>query len=108
MKRLVPFLIVLALAACSTNPFTQDPFTRAGTWAPTNDNDANLRAMVANPHDLVAGEPMDGSVGGEAARPVANLLAGKRASLPNISADQIYGTSGGNGSAPTGGTNGGG
>lgn len=95
MIRFLPFVLLLALGACSTDPFVQDPFTRAGTWAPSGDNDANLRAMVAQPHDLVAGQPMDDSLGAEAARPVARLLRGKRARLPQVSADTVYGAGGG-------------
>ena len=55
---------------------------RPGTWNPTGDNDANLRAMVANPHDLVEGTGQDASAGAEAAPPVARVLAGKRYPLP--------------------------
>jgi hypothetical protein len=114
MKLLLPLVMLFALGACSLDPFEQDPFTRPGTWAPTSDNDANLRAMVENPHDLVAGRAMDGVVGAEAAVPVKALLAGKRAQLPTTSADTVYGGSGsGNGgsgaggSGATGGSNGG-
>ena len=112
MKRLLlPFVMLLALGACSADPFEQDQFAQPGTWAPTNDNDANLRAMVADPHDLIAGRPMDGVVGAEAAPPVQQLLAGKRKPLPALNADTSYtSSSGGNssgGSGSGGGSNGG-
>lgn len=97
MKYLLPMAMLLALGACSLAPFRQDQFAEPGTWAPTGDNAANLRAMVANPHDLIAGQPMDGVVGAEAAGPVARLMAGKRPLLPNTSADSIYSSSGGGG-----------
>jgi hypothetical protein len=115
MKFLLPFVVLLALGACAADPFEQDQFAQPGTWAPTNDNDANLRAMVENPHDLVAGRPMDGALGAEAAVPVKQLLAGKRAALPTTAADTVYagsgsgnGGSGAGGSGASGGSNGGG
>ncbi len=95
MKWLLPLAMLLALGACATTPFTQDQFAEPGTWAPTNDNAANLRAMVADPHDLIAGRPMDGAVGSEAALPVQKLFAGNRASLPSTSASSVYGSGGG-------------
>lgn len=105
MKRLFPLIILLALGACS---LAQDPFSQPGTWEPTYDNDANLRAMVANPHDLVAGEPMDGAVGPEAAGAADKLMTGKRAKLPDTEASSVYGTSsGGSGSGGAGEANGG-
>jgi type IV pilus biogenesis protein CpaD/CtpE len=57
---------------------------RPGTWnvATSHANDANLRVMIANPHDLVKGRGEDTSAGAEAAPPVARLLAGKRYQLP--------------------------
>ncbi len=110
MKWLLPMVMLLALGACSTDPFTQDQFAEPGTWAPTNDNDANLRAMVANPHDLIAGRPMDGATGAEAVMPVEKLLAGKRKKLPATEANAVYGSggSGGGSGGSGGGSNGGG
>ena len=106
MKLLLPLAMLLALGACATSPFTQDQFAEPGTWAPTNDNAANLRAMVADPHDLIRGRSMDGAIGSEAAMPVQKLLAGNRPPLPNTSADSVYGSGGGGGSS--GGSGGGG
>lgn len=116
MRPLLLLVMVLALGACSLDPFERDQFAEPGTWAPTNDNDANLRAMVANPHDLVAGQPLEGVVGEEASVPVHNLLTGKRAALPSGAADTVYGSGGSSGgssgasgaSGASGGTNGGG
>ncbi|MDE2334152.1 MAG: hypothetical protein KGK10_06395 [Rhodospirillales bacterium] len=109
MKWLLPMVMLLALGACSVDPFTQDQFAEPGTWAPTNDNDANLRAMVANPHDLIAGRPMDGAVGAEAVMPVDKLMTGKRKHLPNVEANSIYGSgSSAGGAGSGGGSNGGG
>ncbi len=77
-------IITIIVAGCS--PSTVDPTQRAGTWMPTGDNEANLRAMVANPHDLVEGTGQGASAGAEAAPPVARVLAGKRYPLPSLNA----------------------
>jgi hypothetical protein len=79
-----PWLIGLVLlAGCNYDPF--DPYQRPGTWNPDGSNNANLRAMVANPHDLIEGTGTSVSSGAEAAPPVTRLLTGKRYPLPNIS-----------------------
>jgi hypothetical protein len=80
-------IIALLVTACA--PGTFDPTQRAGTWMPAGDNDANLRIMVANPHDLVEGAGQGASAGAEAAPPVARLLAGKRYPLPSLNASTI-------------------
>ncbi len=48
-----PFLAAaLLLAGCDA----MDPYKREGTWRPEGANEANLRAMVAVPADLVGGQ----------------------------------------------------
>ena len=69
--------------------YLTDPYQRPGTYNPTGVNDANLRVMVANPHDLVEGTGTGASTGAEAAPPVARVLAGKRYPLPNLNAAEI-------------------
>jgi hypothetical protein len=66
-----------------------DPYQHPGTYHPLGDNDANLRAMVANPHDLVEGTGSTTAAGSEAAPPVARLLAGKRYQLPDLNAATV-------------------
>ena len=78
----------LLVAGCDTAALN-DPYLRPGTYNPTGVNDANLRAMVANPHDLVQGEGTGVSVGAEAAPPVARMLAGKRYPLPQLNAASV-------------------
>ncbi len=78
--------LIVALLAAGCTPDATDPFKRAGTWNPVGDNDANLRVMVANPHDLVEGTGQGASAGAEAAPPVARVLAGKRYPLPSLNA----------------------
>jgi hypothetical protein len=94
LRLLLPILGPL-LAGCQQQS-QQDPFDRRDTWklAPEGfgANDANLRAMVANPPDLVAGtNEEDTSVAPLAARPVRNLFAGKRAILAGGATTQIGG-----------------
>lgn len=80
---------LLATAGCST---VQNPMMREGTWHPTGANAANLAAMVANPHDLAEGQAATGTIGPEAALPVARLRADKVKPLPNNSIVQLGGT----------------
>ncbi|MGH7068029.1 MAG: hypothetical protein ACREEU_09635, partial [Acetobacteraceae bacterium] len=66
--------LVLAASGCT---MVQNPMMREGTWHPTGANAANLAAMAANPHDLAGGEAATGTIGPEAALPVARLRADK-------------------------------
>lgn len=93
-------LLPLLLAGCAGNPLTGDPMDQPGTWAPSGDNDANLRAMLADPADLLAGVGTPNSLGVEAAPAVGALLSGKRAPLLDEPTSQLGsgGGSGGNGS----------
>ena len=84
-----PLLLPLLLAAACTPDY---PMDRPGTWSldqAGSANDANLRAMVANPADLTAGAGEANTLGAEAARPVDRLLAGKRPDLPQSSTLQV-------------------
>ena len=87
MHRLFWLIGALLVSGCSYD--LTDPYLRPGTYNPTGDNDANLRAMVANPHDLVEGPGPGLSTGAEAAPPVARMLAGKRYPLPQLNAADI-------------------
>jgi hypothetical protein len=96
-------LTLLTLAACTPD----HPFDKPGTWsldsAPSA-NDLNLRVMVVNPHDLVAGTGEANSLGAEAGPPVGRVLHGRRAPLPASAASQIQvqGESSPQASPPTG------
>lgn len=83
MLRWTWLMLVLTAAACSPDY----PFDKPGTWSLDQlggANDANLRVMVANPRDLVAGAGENTSVGVEAATPVHKLFTGRRAQLPPL------------------------
>lgn len=81
-------LVLLAIAACTPDY----PMDREGTWSlpEVTSNDRNLRAMVVNPQDLVAGRGDPNSLGVEASRPVTRVFTGNRAALPDLSASTIY------------------
>jgi hypothetical protein len=81
--------LILALLVVGCGPDSVDPYQRPGTWNPVGDNDANLRVMVTNPNDLVAGTGQGASAGAQAAPPVARMLAGKRYPLPALNAANI-------------------
>jgi hypothetical protein len=102
MHRTLWLIGALFVAGCDS--YLTDPYLRPGTYNPTGDNDANLRAMVANPHDLVEGTPLGLAGGAEAAPPVARVLAGKRYPLPNLNAAEIdvFGQTAAQGSANPG------
>lgn len=77
--------LLLIVAGCTPDY----PFDQPGTWHATGVNDANLRVMVANPGDLIAGANASGTLGAEAAPPVKRLLTGHRYPLPNLNASTI-------------------
>jgi type IV pilus biogenesis protein CpaD/CtpE len=79
MRILIP--LVVLVTACSSDY----PMDKPGTWSLDSwgsSNDANLRAMVVNPHDLVEGRGEPNTLGAEAAPPVKRLFTGKRYALP--------------------------
>lgn len=81
---LLPVLLSLLVGGCDPH---QDPIDKPGTWslppAGLTSNDENLRTMLVNPNDLVAGTGTNTSAGSEAAAPVRRLITGQRAKLPS-------------------------
>ena len=69
---LSPFLLAGTAALCGCT----DPYQREGTWHATGVNEANLRALVADPSDLERGVSHRGTDGQLAAVAVARLRAG--------------------------------
>jgi type IV pilus biogenesis protein CpaD/CtpE len=80
MTRMIPVLLLPALLAL-TGCARLEPFTTPGTWRATGANDANLRAMAANPTDLRAGVAARSSRADAAAAAIAQLRAGQRPAL---------------------------
>jgi hypothetical protein len=87
MRAIAATLLLLALAGCT------DPFDRPLTWSlpPTglSSNDNNLRAMLVNPGDAVAGVGEDTSVAPLSERPVELLMSGHRRPLPFVNASEV-------------------
>jgi type IV pilus biogenesis protein CpaD/CtpE len=88
MRAIRSVALLSLLTACA-----QDPFERPHTWslppAGLGANDSNLRAMVSNPNDLVAGTGEDTSTGPLSVRPIDALVTGRRRPLPSVNASTI-------------------
>ena len=87
--RVTHLLAVLSLAAGCTPDY---PLDKPGTWSldtTPSANLTNLRAQVADPRDLAAGQPETTSLGAEAAPPITKLLSGHRAPLPSSDLIQL-------------------
>lgn len=69
MRRAAWLALLLALGGCT--PYAA--WNGAGMWQPSGANAANLRAMLAAPHDLVAGRGTDIATGAEATPPIEAL-----------------------------------
>jgi hypothetical protein len=91
MKRAAGLLLLVALAGCNQI----DPYQREGVWRPNGANDANLRAMVAVPSDLVAATPARPADGELAAAAVDRLRHDRVHPLPNTGLAQIVLSGGG-------------
>ena len=87
MRRWFCLLLLLATAGCTPDY----PMDKPGTWrlGEVSANDANLRVMIVNPHDLQAGAGESTTLGSEAAPPIRRLLTGKRYPLPASNVLQI-------------------
>lgn len=84
-----PFLclgLLLPLVAC-VGPL--DVHDRAGTWQPVGANEANLRAMIADPDDLVTGVADTRADGQVVAAAVARYRIGKVKDLPNTGISKV-------------------
>jgi hypothetical protein len=100
MGRYLTLLGVLAsLGGCAG---LADPYQRAGTWAPTDVNADNLRAMVVNPIDLQQGKGPPDTIGIGATTAVTRYRTDTVKELPTSTLSTVGGQSG------TGGQSGGG
>ena len=84
------------LAGCTET----EPYERAGQWNPIGANAANLRAMVADPHDLELGRGAGPFAGDMGAAAVARLRAGAVHPLPSSAISGVRTTD--TGAAPAG------
>lgn len=78
-ERLAPLLVAaVLLGGCAD---VSDPYRAEGRWRPSGVNEANLRAMLAEPRDVVRGRGTTEADGQRAAAPVERLRgSGQRAS----------------------------
>ena len=91
LRRWLHFIALLALAACDVT----DPYLRDGVWRPDGTNDANLRAMVASPSDLVRGVSSAGGDGQQAAAAIDRYRNDKMRPLPDSGIAKLVPISGG-------------
>lgn len=80
--RITPILVLCSLlSACA-----YDPIDKPGTWRMPpkglTSNDENLRAMLADPRDIVGGRGENSSIGVTSAAAVRRQLTNKRFPLP--------------------------
>jgi hypothetical protein len=91
MRMMWSTFLLLSLAGCN-----RDPFKQPGTWSLPPDgqgaNDSNLRSMLVNPNDLVAGAADPGSTASQSTRAIDLLVTGRRRPLPNVNASDIGNT----------------
>lgn len=99
MMRWRHMLLGAALLAASGCAGLNDPFERPGTWTPRGANDANLRAMIANPADLERGEGDPRGRGRQASNAIERLEDDKVNPLPDVRASNVgrSGATGGTG-----------
>ena len=86
MRVVLSAALLLPLVAC-VGPL--DPHERAGTWRPVGANDANLRAMIADPDDLVTGVADTRADGQVVAAAVARYRIGKVKDLPDVGISKV-------------------
>jgi hypothetical protein len=87
MRGLICLMFALVATGCAAEK--TDPFERPGTWSVTGANDANLKVMVADPHDLISGRGETNNMASEASPPVQRLFSGKRFPLSTESASGL-------------------
>jgi hypothetical protein len=106
--RLVALGSLLLALACSLGGCLEDmePYQAPYQWHPVNANSGNLRAMVANPHDLEYGQAASGSEGDFAAAAVIRLRSDVVRRMPpsaisDVKTNDTAPAQGGPGDAPT-------
>ncbi len=79
-----PLLLIALLCGCAT-----DDLERPGTWRPSGANDANLRAMIAEPSHLRSGVAARTERAEPATQAIQRLQTDRRRPLPDSRAAQI-------------------
>jgi type IV pilus biogenesis protein CpaD/CtpE len=78
-------ILLLVLAGCDAT----DPYLRQGVWRPNGANEANLRAMVVSPSDLVRGVDSSAGDGRQAAAALDRLRNDKPRLLPDSAVAKV-------------------
>jgi hypothetical protein len=78
-------LLLLVLAGCKQT----DPYLRQGVWRPNGANEANLRAMVVVPSELVSAAPAAPADGGLSATALNRLRHDQVRRLPDTGVAQV-------------------
>ena len=84
-RRLAPLLLATGLMACGG----PGDFERPGTWRATGANEANLRAMLAEPAHAAQGAAAPTERAQPGSRAIRRLEEGRRAPLPDTRAARI-------------------
>ena len=92
LRRQLLCIAALGVAGCDA----MDPYRREGMWRPSSANEANLRAMVASPSDLVRGVSSADGDGQQAAAALDRLRNDKVRRLPDSDIAKIVPISSGN------------
>ena len=96
LRRQLLCIVVLSLTGCDAT----DPYLKQGTWRPNGANDANLRAMVVSPSDLVRGVDSSQGDGRQAAAALDRLRNDKPRSLPDSGIAKVVPISSGSQGGP--------
>lgn len=91
MMRMRHILLGAALLAAGCAGMA-DPFERPGTWTARGANDANLRAMIADPAHLERGEGDPRGRGRQATNAIERLEDDKLRELPDVRASSVGST----------------
>lgn len=96
MRTILIACFLFALPGCTGT----DPLYRSGLWHPTGANEANLRAMIADPQDLVSGASSPNADGQIAAAAIQRYRTDRVKPLPDSGIAQISTVAGGATAAP--------
>lgn len=91
MRKLSLSLLLAATVLAGCGP-AFDPYQAEGRWRPSGSNEANLRTMLAEPRDLVAGRGTAQADGHLAASAVERLREDKVRPLPTMREGGTFGS----------------
>lgn len=98
--RILGVVLALGLGACTG---ANDPVDGEGKWRPARVNDANLRAMIADPAHLSLGVGATSASGTAGAAAIERLNTDRLKPLPDVRLAPVGGGGGGSGEGGGGG-----